>query len=89
MPSPTDFISQLFFLVVQYQMDDDEKFAPCKHLHVGWYQRWARVPKNCTQEKLKVLLEVLLIYLSKSNSLNSYLSKSKKVSDKKKNYSSS
>ncbi len=40
-----------------------------------------RVPKNCTQ--VKVLVEI-----SKSNSMNSYLSKSKKVLDKK-NYSSS
>ncbi len=41
-----------------------------------------RVLKNCTQVKVKVLLEIFT-QKSKSNRLNSYLSKSKKVSDKK------
>ncbi len=42
-----------------------------------------RVPKNCTQVKVKVLIRNIYSSKSKSNSLNSYLSKSKKVSDKK------
>ncbi len=43
-----------------------------------------RVLKNCTQVKVKVLLEIFTQV--KVNRLNSYMSKSKKVSDKK-NYS--
>ncbi len=42
-----------------------------------------RVLKNCTQVKVKVPLEIFTQVKSKSNHLNSYLSKSKKVSDKK------
>ncbi len=41
-----------------------------------------RVPNNCTQVKVKELIEIFLQVKSKSNSLKSYLSKSKKVSDK-------
>ncbi len=47
-------------------------------------QRWVEYPKTVSS---KIKSTYRNIYSSKSNSLNSYLSKSKKVSDKK-NYSS-
>ena len=42
-----------------------------------------RESKNCTQVKVQVLIEIFTQSKSKSNNLNSYLSKSKKVSNEK------
>ncbi len=65
------FFRNSLFATIIY--DDNENNLPAE---VG------RVPKNCTQVKVKEIIEIFLQVKSKSNSLKSYLSKSKKVSDK-------
>ncbi len=47
-------------------------------IYILYNSEVGRVPKICTQVKVKVLLENIYSSTSKSNSLNSYLSKSKK-----------
>ncbi len=69
---PIKTFSQYYFFLdvpVYFTKDNPERCA-----EVG------RVPKNCTQIKVKVLLE---IFTQAKVSLNSYLSKSKKVLHKK------